>query len=68
MSHDVDTDGPPLRRTTRRDERGATLVEYALLIALIVVVLVGAVGFLGDTTNDSFSTAHSSIGAAAAAG
>jgi pilus assembly protein Flp/PilA len=27
----------------RRDDRGVTSVEYALLIALIVVVLIGAV-------------------------
>ena len=66
MSHDTDT--PPLHRPTERDERGASLVEYALLIALIAVVLVGAVTFLGDTTGTSFSTAHSSLGAASAAG
>jgi len=68
MSEHDDTETPPLRRTARRDERGASLVEYALLLALIVVVLVGAVTFLGDTTNTSFSTANSSIGAASAAG
>jgi len=33
-------------------ERGAGLVEYALLLALIVVVCVGAVGVLGNSTND----------------
>jgi len=69
MSHD---DGsPPLHRTRRRgqrDERGASLVEYALLVALIAVVLVGAVTFLGDTTDTSFSTADSSIRAASEAG
>jgi Flp pilus assembly pilin Flp len=43
-------------------------VEYALLVALIAVVLVGAVTFLGDTTDTSFSTADSSIRAASEAG
>jgi Flp pilus assembly pilin Flp len=38
------------------DERGASLVEYALLVALIALVCVVAVGVLGDTTSTSFSS------------
>ena len=30
------------------DERGASLVEYALLVALIAVVCIGAVSFIGN--------------------
>ena len=30
------------------DERGATLVEYALLVALIAVVCIVAISFLGE--------------------
>jgi Flp pilus assembly pilin Flp len=59
-----------LRGATRRlgrthlrhaGERGASLVEYALLIALIAIVLFSAVSFLGDTTDASFSGAAQSI-------
>jgi len=44
-----------------RAERGASLVEYALLVALIAVVMVGAVTFLGDTTGASLDRSGSSI-------
>jgi len=33
-----------------RDERGATLAEYALLIALIAIVSIGSLVFLGQST------------------
>jgi Flp pilus assembly pilin Flp len=33
-----------------RSERGASLVEYALLMALIVCVCIGAISFLGQRT------------------
>jgi|1185.fasta_scaffold38193_1 pilus assembly protein Flp/PilA len=32
---------------TRRDERGATMIEYGLLVALIAVVVVPALLILG---------------------
>ena len=31
----------------RHDERGTTAVEYGLLVAMIAVVIVGAVGLFG---------------------
>ena len=34
----------------RDDDRGASLVEYALLLALIALVAIGAVTFLGGAT------------------
>lgn len=52
-------DGPTTRR--RRDERGASLVEYALLVALIAVVMVGAVTYLGDAAGDSLENSSSSV-------
>ena len=61
MSHG--NGSPPLRRW--RDERGASLVEYALLLALIAVVLMGAVSFLGSTTGGSLSRSGSQISTAA---
>jgi pilus assembly protein Flp/PilA len=42
-------------------ERGASLVEYALLVALIAVVCIGAVTFLGREAADSFSEIGNSI-------
>jgi len=43
------------------DERGASLVEYALLVALIAVVCIIAVSFLGRTAKSKFQTVGSSI-------
>ena len=48
----------------RMDERGATLVEYALLFALIVMVCIGAVTILGTSTGDSVSRSADSVAAA----
>ena len=44
-----------------RDERGASLVEYALLFALIVLVCIGAVTLLGSETGDSVSRSADSV-------
>lgn len=44
------------------DERGASLVEYALLIALIAVVCLAAVTALGETASEKFSEVDSSLG------
>ena len=37
------------------DDRGASLIEYALMIALIATVCVAAVTALGGTTSGSYS-------------
>lgn len=42
-------------------ERGASLVEYALLVALIAVVMVGAVTLLGETATGTLDRSGSSI-------
>ena len=36
------------------DERGASMVEYALLIALIAIVALVAVAFFGSSVSESF--------------
>lgn len=46
-----------LLRTRIRSERGASLVEYALLIALISIVCIAAVTTLGERTGGAFSSA-----------
>ncbi len=48
-------------RARVNSERGASLVEYALLVALIAVVCIGAVTFLGRQTSQSFSNIGNSL-------
>jgi pilus assembly protein Flp/PilA len=42
-------------------ERGASLVEYALLVALIAVVCIIAITFLGRTASEKFSEVGSAV-------
>ncbi len=44
-----------------RDEEGASLVEYVLLVALIAVVCVGAITLLGTNTNNKLTTAANAL-------
>jgi pilus assembly protein Flp/PilA len=44
-------------------ERGASLVEYALLVALIAVVCIIAVRILGSEASETFSSTASNINA-----
>jgi Flp pilus assembly pilin Flp len=46
-------------RVTRPGERGASLIEYALLIALIAVVVFSAVTFFGQSSAGGFGKAQS---------
>ena len=45
----------------RTDQRGAAMVEYALLVALIAAVAVTVVGLLGGQISAKFSSACSAI-------
>jgi pilus assembly protein Flp/PilA len=45
----------------RDEERGASLVEYALLIALIAVVCIVAVSLLGSNASHQFSQVGSAL-------
>lgn len=53
--------GSTLGVTGRRGDRGASLVEYSLLLAMIAVVCIGAVTFFGGETADAYSEAGSSL-------
>jgi pilus assembly protein Flp/PilA len=44
-----------------KEEVGATAVEYALMIALIAIVIIGAVAFLGKAASNKFSTMGSGL-------
>jgi pilus assembly protein Flp/PilA len=45
-----------------QDQSGATAIEYGLIVALIAVVIIGAVTALGTNLNASLTTAGSAIG------
>ena len=50
-----------LRARFGRSERGASLVEYALLVALIAVVCIVAITVLGKNASTKFSGVASAI-------
>ena len=50
-----------LLATRRDDERGATAVEYGLMVALIAVVILGAVQALGTNLRDMFNNIATTI-------
>ena len=50
-----------LSAAVRRDEEGQGLAEYALILALIAIVVIGAVIFLGGQINTIMSNVGSSI-------
>lgn len=52
---------PYIRARFGRDERGASLVEYALLVALIAVVCIVAITILGNNAKSKFSDVGSAI-------
>jgi pilus assembly protein Flp/PilA len=50
-----------LWRGFRRDERGVTALEYALIAALVAVVIIGGVSLLGTNVSKVFSTVANTI-------
>ena len=40
----------------KRDDKGATAVEYGLLVALIAAIIVGTVALLGEAILAAFTT------------
>lgn len=44
-----------------RDEEGATMVEYALMLALIAVVCITVVKTLGTTVQDKFQKSSDAL-------
>lgn len=56
-----------------RDQRGATAVEYGIMVSLIAVVVIAAVALLGGSLHDTFvqvqcSVSHGAFAAGGAAG
>ncbi|HET7489834.1 MAG TPA: Flp family type IVb pilin [Acidimicrobiales bacterium] len=48
-------------RTKIRNEHGASLVEYALLLALIAVVCIAAITLIGNGAKKTLSSAGSAV-------
>ncbi len=47
-----------------RSEDGPTAVEYAVMLALIIVVCITAVTTLGSNANQTFTSVGAAVGAA----
>ena len=54
--------------TAKRDERGATAVEYGLLVALIAAVIVAVVALLCQNILDGFTDVNNKLNTPAAGG
>ena len=52
-------------RMNVKSERGATAVEYGLMVALIAAVIIAAVALLGNNTKDTFQCTADSVAARA---
>jgi pilus assembly protein Flp/PilA len=46
------------------EEEGATATEYAVMLALIILIALGAIIFLGNQVQSGFSTVASAISSA----
>lgn len=55
---------PKVLENSKSDERGASLVEYALLVALIAVIAIIAIRGLGRQVSSSFSGIQSGMSSA----
>jgi len=44
------------------DERGQDIAEYAVMLAVILVLVIGTVRLIGTNANNAFSTVASTLG------
>jgi len=51
-----------LLRTLWSDEQGQDIAEYAVMLAVILVIVVGTIRLIGGNANNVFSSVSSSIG------
>lgn len=54
-----------MMRTLRRDERGVTAMEYALIAALVAIVIITALTLLGSNLSQKFANIAGAIGTGA---
>jgi Flp pilus assembly pilin Flp len=50
-----------LLRNLWRDEQGQDIAEYAVMLAVILVIVVGTIRLIGSNANNVFSQVASSI-------
>jgi pilus assembly protein Flp/PilA len=48
-------------RKLRRDERGATAIEYGLICGLIVIAMIGGLSMLGGGVNGSWGKLQTNV-------
>jgi pilus assembly protein Flp/PilA len=53
-----------LLRKLVRGEEAATAVEYAIMLALILMICIASVAFLGEKTKESWQNSNANIEAA----
>ena len=51
-----------------REESGATMVEYAIMVALIAVVAIITIGLIGEQVNSAFTTVQTELAGAVGGG
>ena len=56
-----------MKKLNKRDESGAVAIEYGLIAALMVIVMIPALQSLGGNTNSMYGSISNKIGAAMAA-
>ena len=44
-----------------RDERGQDIAEYAVMLAVILVIVVGTIRLVGSNANNTFSSVASAV-------
>lgn len=54
-----------LLRRLRRDTSGATMIEYGLIAALVSVAAIAALGTVGDSVLDTFTSIETNLNASA---
>lgn len=54
-------------RLNVRNERGATAVEYGLMVALIAAVIIGSVVLLGNNAKNAFNCTATAVASKTAA-
>lgn len=55
---------PKWLRLLLLDDRGATAVEYGLIVALVVIAMVASLTGLGNVTSGIWNNVHEKAGAA----
>jgi pilus assembly protein Flp/PilA len=55
-------------RAFRRDQGGATAIEYGLIAAVVSMIIIGGSGSITSALKDSFSTISGNVASANAGG